>query len=274
MSLSIESLWKSAKQSLVLLFEGQSHQEKELQCLLNDSVTCVLTGLPYPDLNMAIVSGTKDPNTTLETQAALDKIVQSCKLRNLPCLLLSDGVDALCESQGLTNVGNFPLMVIDQSSIHPYEEILDDTSIELSLAISDDDVSQANQTVSLAFGLPSQAIDSAFGSQLPTHSGLRVYVAKRSGRVVCSLRVSQVDTTSGLWCMATEPQLQRQGIGKQLLSFAMANEVILGAEQLLLLATPDGLPLYQQVGFKTVAQATAFLISSDSNEHITHPSPC
>lgn len=274
MSLSIESLWKSSRQSLVLLFEGQSFLTLESHHLINDSFACVLTGLPYPDLNMAIVSSTKDPNTALETQTVLDKIVQHCKLRNLPCLLLSDGVDALCESQSLTNVGNFPLMVIDQTSIHPYDAIVDDTSIELSLAISDNDVSQANQTVSLAFGLPSQAIDSAFGSQLPTHSGLRVYVAKRSGRVVCSLRVSQVDTISGLWCMATEPQLQRQGIGKRLLSFAMSNEKTLGAEQLLLLATPDGLPLYQQVGFKTVAQSTAFLISSDSNEQTTHPSPC
>lgn len=273
--MGLERMWDLVRESLGILFSGEqkASENQPIEKFHSSNTTCVLTGLPYPDLNMAIVSGTNNPNSILETQASLDQIVSRCKLRNLPCLLLSDGVDALCESHGLTNVGNFPLMVLDQSSIHPYDTIVVDTSIELSLANNDNDVLQANQTVSLAFGLPSQAIDSAFGSQLPAHSGLRVYVAKRSGRVVCSLRVSQSDTISGLWCMATEPQLQRQGIGKRLLSFAMANEATLGAEQLLLLATPDGLPLYQQVGFKTVAQATAFLIASESDEPPNHPLP-
>lgn len=165
-------------------------------------------------------------------------------------------------------------MVIHGSSIQPAETKVKDASIELSLATSDNEVSQANQTVSLAFGIPRQAIDAAFGSMLPTHSGLRIYVAKHSERVVCSLKISRIESESGLWFMATESQLQREGIGKRILRFAMANEALLGAEQLLLLATHDGLPLYQQVGFTIVARAIAFLISNELNDQSTLPSPC
>jgi predicted N-acetyltransferase YhbS len=62
--------------------------------------------------------------------------------------------------------------------------------------------------------------------------------------------------------MATEAGLQHQGIGKKLLQYALLAEKKLGVQDFVLLATPDGLPLYSKLGFETKEQATAFIVGA------------
>ena len=261
MSLTTELMWQITGESLVQLFGGECQSSDTFQQHSRNlgSSAWALTGLPYPDLNMGIVSA----EATHEN--AMSNVVQRCNAEKIPCLILSHGADDLCRAMGAQEVGAFPLMHLSANSIDQHE---DDGGCKL--ATCDSEVQEGNLAVSSAFGLPVEAIDYAFGKGVPNDSRVRVYVAKRSNRVVCSLRISQVGQVAVLWCMATEPSFQRQGIGKRLLQFALSAEKELGAVQMLLLATPDGLHLYQAVGFKTIAQASAFLISSESNGQATH----
>ena len=287
MSLTNESMWRTTGESLVQLFGGECKTNDTFAQLSGNLGTAAwaLTGLPYPDLNMGIVSAEAN------RENSMNNVVQRCNARKIPCLVLSHDADDLCREMGMQEVGFFPLMHLSANCVVQHE---DDGACKL--ATCDSEVQEGNLVVSSAFGLPVEAIDYAFGNGVPKESTVRVYIAKRecaatqahaadqassadrtgasdrTGRVVCSLRISQVGQIAVLWCMATEPSLQRQGIGKRLLRFALSAEKELGAVQMLLLATPNGLHLYQAVGFKTVAQASAFLISSELNGQATHPS--
>lgn len=275
MSSTIESMWRTTGESLVQLFGGACKTNETFAQLSGNLGTAAwaLTGLPYPDLNMGIVSAEAN------RENSMNNVVQRCKAQKIPCLILSHDADDLCHEMGAQEVGVFPLMHLSANGV---DQHADDGACKL--ATCESEVQEGNLVVSSAFGLPLEAIDYAFGNGVPKDSTVRVYIAKRecaashshasdrTSRVVCSLRISQVGNVAVLWCMATEPSLQRQGIGKRLLQFALSAEKELGAVQMLLLATPEGLHLYQAVGFKTVAQASAFLVSTDSNGQATHPS--
>ena len=253
MSLTIELMWQITGESLVQLFGGECQSSDTFQQHSRNlgSSAWALTGLPYPDLNMGIVSA----EATFEN--AMSNVVQQCNAGKIPCLILSHGADDLCRAMGAQEVGAFPLMHLSANSIDQHE---DDGGCKL--ATCDSEVQEGNLAVSSAFGLPGEAIDYAFGKGVPNDPRVRVYVAKRSNRVVCSLRISQVGSVAGLWCMATEAGLQHQGIGKKLLQYALLAEKKLGVQDFVLLATPDGFPLYSKVGFETKEQATAFLVGA------------
>jgi ribosomal protein S18 acetylase RimI-like enzyme len=63
----------------------------------------------------------------------------------------------------------------------------------------------------------------------------------------------------GVWSMATGPTRQRSGIGRRLLSTAMAEARSRGATDFFLGATPAGQQLYESLGFttRTVARVWA-----------------
>ena len=65
--------------------------------------------------------------------------------------------------------------------------------------------------------------------------------------------------TSGIWSMATAATRQRSGIGRRLLSTAMAEARMQGARRFFLGATPAGYRLYESLGFTTrvVAKVSA-----------------
>jgi ribosomal protein S18 acetylase RimI-like enzyme len=57
--------------------------------------------------------------------------------------------------------------------------------------------------------------------------------------------------TAGIWSMATDSTRQRSGIGRRLLSTALAEAQRQGARRFFLGATPAGYRLYESMGFAT-----------------------
>jgi ribosomal protein S18 acetylase RimI-like enzyme len=57
----------------------------------------------------------------------------------------------------------------------------------------------------------------------------------------------------GIWAMGTAPEAQGSGVGKALLSRVMHDARARGAEAFFLGATPSGFPLYERLGYATVA---------------------
>ena len=87
-------------------------------------------------------------------------------------------------------------------------------------------------------------------------------MAKQADSVVSSLRISRIGSTAVIWCMATSPDSQRQGIGPQLLQTAITSERQTGADNFLWLATPAGMRLYEKLEFITLGEASAFLLTT------------
>lgn len=237
--------WNIARQSLVHVFQESVRYDS----IQNESSTLILTSLPYPDLNMAILQASKpDPET-------LAIFVNKCHETKSPCLFLVIGDQAICRDMKFHPVGSIPLMHLQSPPSSNTEN-----NLKCGLADSDIDVIEANCVVATTFDIPAEAINSAFGKGIPKHPGLQVYTAKQAGLIVSSLRISRIGKAAVIWCMATSTHLQRQGIGRQLLLSAIASELQSGADEFYLLATPAGVRLYEKVGFTTISESHVFLL--------------
>jgi GNAT superfamily N-acetyltransferase len=85
------------------------------------------------------------------------------------------------------------------------------------------------------------------------------YLASIDRDVIGSVTLTHHGTVTGVWSMATEPTRQRSGIGRRLLSTAMAEARSRGVTTFFLGATPAGQQLYESLGFttRTVARVWA-----------------
>ena len=161
MSLTNESMWRTTGESLVQLFGGECKTNDTFAQLSGNLGTAAwaLTGLPYPDLNMGIVSAEAN------RENSMNNVVQRCNARKIPCLILSHDADDLCREMGMQEVGVFPLMLLSANCVVQHE---DDGACKL--ATCDSEVQEGNLVVSSAFGLPVEAIDYAFGNGVPKDS--------------------------------------------------------------------------------------------------------
>jgi GNAT superfamily N-acetyltransferase len=86
-----------------------------------------------------------------------------------------------------------------------------------------------------------------------TH-GLRV-----DGGFACVALTLRVGDDISVQYVATERRFRRQGLASRLLLAVMARAHATGASSATLQASPDGLPVYQRLGFRRVATLRAFL---------------
>ena len=244
--------WRLAGFSLVHLCMGAVAFESRL----TQRMGLFLSGLPYADLNMAILWGAEGGGEDLAWVVA-----RSESLR-VPCLILTpeagsgagSGAGGVCRSVGLVAAGVIPLMRLVGGDL-----VESESGGVCGLAENDGEVLVANGVTAAAFGLPLDAVGRVFGSSVPRQPGLRVYVARYEGSVVSGLRVSRIGEVAVIWCMATGVGSQRRGFGRRLLSTAIAAERAAGATEFLLLATEVGQPLYRSVGFEVISEASAWV---------------
>ena len=236
---------------------------------LTARMAMLLSGLPYADLNMAVLWGGGAGDAGGAGGAGdfggdLEWMRVRSEFRRVPCLVLAagsvgaGGAGAACELAGLVAAGEIPLMRLACGGAGESG----DGSVfsgDCGLAESDAEVVSANAVTGAAFGLPLAAVNAVFGGVLSCQPGLRVYVVRHEGLVVSGLRVSRIGETAVIWCMATAAAQQRRGFGRRVLSAAIAAERATGATEFLLLATPAGQPLYRSVGFEVVAVASGWL---------------
>lgn len=93
-------LWNSARESLAKVFDGKPrgfgcpfHRMFPFTRRLIRAYRYSISRFEYGNCFRK-----KKADATFEAQATLDKVVQRFKLRNVSCLLLSDGIDDLSES--------------------------------------------------------------------------------------------------------------------------------------------------------------------------------
>lgn len=87
------------------------------------------------------------------------------------------------------------------------------------------------------------------------HAGAARYDAfglVSAGELISGVLASRVDETTCLWAMATVRWAQRQGYGRRLLHYVLAEARRAGATRALLLASAAGRRLYDAVGFEVL----------------------
>jgi ribosomal protein S18 acetylase RimI-like enzyme len=157
------------------------------------------------------------------------------------------GVERKAADLGLIHVVDFPFMVRDDAPIEPEGSDL----VDVRRADGPDGAEANVRVLSSAFGLPEDSVRRVLPASLGDSPNIDIFLASIDGEAVGAVTLIHHGDTSGIWSMATSTTRQRSGIGRRLLSTAMADARGQGATRFFLGATPAGYRLYESLGFTT-----------------------
>lgn len=247
--LDISYLWHLMGEDLLLGFGGAP----EFEGRLTAHSSLALSHLPSADVNMVIIAGASDAETRLREY---HQIIVST---GLPAVVVLGGTVAgslapVAEALGLTDAGNAPLMVYQpQHTLVPSEDytverVVDAAGFEAALDM-----------FSRAFCQPPDLSRRAFPPTMLDLPGMAYFLARRGAEPRSSVATIRHGTFVGIYSMATPLEYQRQGAGRALLDYAVADHVSREATTFYLVATEQGYPLYERIGFTTVDMPAIWL---------------
>jgi ribosomal protein S18 acetylase RimI-like enzyme len=162
---------------------------------------------------------------------------------------------------GLDHVVDFPIMVREDLPIEP----VGNQKVVVRRG-SGDDWAEANAAVlASAFGMPRDAVLRALPASLVDSPNVDVFIATIDEATVGAVTMTHHGDTSGVWAMGTDTARQRGGIGRRLLSTAMALCREQHTRRFFLGATPAGYRLYESLGYTTRFSATVWA-SGETNQ--------
>ncbi|TMD17475.1 MAG: GNAT family N-acetyltransferase [Chloroflexi bacterium] len=226
------------------------------EMLLIERTLLGLTGGPTADFNLCLADGSAN------LELALNRAVEHARTRSLPTLFmvsteasktLTDRLNRL----DLTAVGEAPLMAF--TGAPPAV----DPAFQVDLVSEPVALNEVAELIAKAFELDRHWVGRTFASTalLDNTSTVGFYLVRREGRPISTVTISGEGSVIGIWSMATDPELQRQGAGRAALAGAMTHRWSLGARAFYLIATPAGKPLYDAVGFTTVETFPMFMLA-------------
>jgi ribosomal protein S18 acetylase RimI-like enzyme len=92
---------------------------------------------------------------------------------------------------------------------------------------------------------------------------LRPYGVRVDGAWACVLMALRVDDDVAIHYVATEDRFRRRGLATRLILAALRDARAAGATTATLQASPDGLPVYERMGFRRVGTLRAFRLPWD-----------
>jgi GNAT superfamily N-acetyltransferase len=205
-----------------------------------------LSGVPVADLNYVVAGpGASDGRRFAD-------VCEPLVSRGLPFLAVvfleaASHVEQPATRLGLEHVVDFPFMVRDDAPIEPQGNEM----VSVRLAVGPEGADANVRVLSSAFSMPEEASRAALPPALLEAPNLDVFLAWMDDRVVGTVTLIHQGDATGVWSMGTDPALQRSGIGRRLLSTAIAEARLQGAKRFYLGATPAGNPLYESLGFTT-----------------------
>jgi ribosomal protein S18 acetylase RimI-like enzyme len=230
-----------------------------LHTRFTENCAVIFSGEPYPAMNMIFAGLGAETEDVLLTSAAL-----ACR-RGHPALALITqeapaGASALASTCGYTLAGQMPLMVLRKDAlsgaVHICELVpaVDDALVSRAIALRSAgrySIESMKRTVN-----PSMIVD-------PT---VEIFVGISHGDAVSTVTVTASGDTAGIWFMATAKSHRRQGIGRSLLSQAIALYRNRGIERFYLSATDAGKAMYASLGFQTIGTWEIWLSSLNAKQ--------
>ena len=238
-----ESVLRRLTTEALVSYLGQS---KRFELTMHPGCCLALTGEPVADLNY-LVAGRGAGDGDHFAAACM-----TCISRSQPFLAMifpeaGDTVERTAADLGLVHVVDFPFMVRDDAPIEPEGN----DSVIVRRAAGPGGAEANVRVLSSAFGMPEGSVRHVLPASLGDSPNLDIFLASIDDEVVGTVTLIHHGDTSGIWSMATDTARQRSGIGRRLLSTAMAEARTQGAARFYLGATPAGYRLYESLGFTT-----------------------
>ena len=240
MPLTPHQLERLSIEALVAFYD----QATNFEAHLTPGCSLILSGEPVADLNYLLAG----QGATVDRFAAA---AGTCLERGLPFLgiLYPEVADLLAEPAaelGLQHVVEFPFMVATAAP-----PAVDLGGLTVRRAAGEEGARASAQALHRAFGMPVEPVLRAMPASFLDGPALGVWIAELDATCVGAVTLTLQGDTAGVWAMGVDPQMQRKGIGRRLLTTAMREAATRGVQRSYLGATPAGKPLYERLGFTT-----------------------
>ncbi len=235
-------LYRVAGEAVSLIFRGSQDGE----AYLSPPAWQVIGGT-LADFNLALIASSPDTETYLRA------FTERLQTRKLPGIVLitpavTEQLAPVCQSLGFQRGGQMPLMLRAAAPVLPASSPYRYTSVE-----NLHDLHTAYDLMARAFELPLAPFSESMGERLLDAPGIHLFLAWHEKVPISTVVIAQAGSIAGVWCMATPPDYQRRGAGRGLLEYSLAYYQDRGVESVYLLATAAGQPLYEHLGFHTIA---------------------
>lgn len=213
----------------------------------------IVSGQAHLILNWIVVTRSGAP-----AEAALRDAVTLVRANGLPALVYLDQEAAeslmpVCVELGLVMPSPMPLMVGRAADLPP-PRTRDD--LEIVLVTDDETLRAGAHVLSEAFQIPVDEAIAAIGTGVLSEPALSFLIARRDGVTLAVTAIFRAGPLLYVDLMATAAASRRQGIGRVLLERALADHTATGATHVFLVASDEGQPLYERLGFRTVSTGT------------------
>ena len=250
-----ESILRRLTNDAITRFLGEA---EHYEAAARPGLQLALSNEPVADMNMLIVGAGADHGHFRE-------MVRSCLDRKIPFLVMifpeaGKSFDDIATDLGLVYAVDFPVMVRDDLPLAPSGN----SAVDVVRAHGAVDADASADVMVSAYSMPKDSVLRTFPSSFLDSPGADVYVARLNGKAVGSVTLTYHGDTCGIWAMGTDTARQRGGIGRRLLSTAMAQARDSGVRRFFLGATPAGFRLYEGLGFETVCSARIWVSGETS----------
>jgi GNAT superfamily N-acetyltransferase len=212
-----------------------------------------LSGEPVADLNMILIGNER------AAEQALGEALEAVRERDLPVAAMlaphvANALAPVAEAAGLQFGGAVPLMVMRADG-----PIAPGKSCVIERALDPRTVAVAGDLTAAAFDLPRESVRRALDAAVTETSPAQVFVGAWDGVPMSAVTVTRSGSTVGVWNMSTPPQHQGKGMGRALLTGVMEAQRQAGVTRFYLGATAAGRPLYESLGYETIADWSAWV---------------
>jgi GNAT superfamily N-acetyltransferase len=224
-------------------------------------VEYVFSGLPIAFFNVAIVTG-----RGVTAEALADAGRRACAWaapHHTPWMFIvtHEGLDAGVDAtKSLDTAGLAPMMPLTGMLAR---EVAPPASLPRGLQIEvpqdDDRCAEVLNVNALAYGMDLEAGQSLMAKRSYWTNHVAV-LGSVDGKAVCSTAVLMVDGYRYVALVATDPAYQRRGYAEAVMRHALqVAEDVHGPHPTVLHATEAGRPVYERMGYETIARHTVFL---------------
>jgi GNAT superfamily N-acetyltransferase len=135
----------------------------------------------------------------------------------------------------------------------------DAAPVEIVPVRDERDCATGAQVLAAAFGMPPAASGQLFSSRLAGAHDVRAYVGRIDGAIVATSMLIAAGGVAGVWAVATLDAYRGRGIGAAMTRHAVDEGARLGCTSACLQASEMGQPVYERMGFRTVAQYRTYV---------------
>lgn len=216
------------------------------------SVEIAATGLPVGFFN---------PIFALEPLRAPDDLaaaVAVVRARKLPFVVhiradLGEASVAAARELGLKQTAVLPGMALPLPAIAPPRP----ESLRVQRVVDTPAYTAAMTVAAEGFGMPRSFAEVAFPQSMFDDDAVRGYVAYVDEEPVATATSIQLGTVSGIYSVATVPTRRRSGYGAAV-TWRAIEDADPATSAVVLQSSPDGIPVYERMGFRTVVEYLGF----------------